>query len=171
TEGSAWQNSFAVPHDIEGLVELYGGKEKLIEKIDELFATPPEYEVVGYDAEIHEITEMAAADFGQCAISNQPSFHIPYIYSALGEKEKTAYWVKKLCEEAFSYEDDGFPGDEDNGSMALWYVFSIMGFYPFCPGKKEFLKGIKQVKRAEILGKEIDVEKYEGNTIPYEDLI
>ncbi len=171
TEGSAWQNSFAVPHDFEGLAKLYGGKEKLLEKIDELFATPPDYEIVGYRSEIHEITEMAAADFGQCAISNQPSFHIPYIYSEMGEAKKTAYWVKKICEEAFSYEDDGFPGDEDNGTMAIWYIFSVLGFYPFCPGKKEFVKGIKQVKSAKILGKEVDVNKFEGNKIPYESLI
>lgn len=171
TEGSAWQNSFAVPHDFEGLAKLYGGKEKLLEKIDELFATPPDYEIVGYRSEIHEITEMAAADFGQCAISNQPSFHLPYIYSEMGEVEKTAYWVKRICEEAFSYEDDGFPGDEDNGTMAIWYIFSVLGFYPFCPGKKEFVKGIKQVKSAKILGKEIDLNKFEGNKIPYESLI
>lgn len=171
TEGSAWQNSFAVPHDFDGLAKLYGGKEKLLEKIDELFATPPDYEIIGYRSEIHEITEMAAADFGQCAISNQPSFHLPYIYSEMGEVEKTAYWVKKICEEAFSYEDDGFPGDEDNGTMAIWYIFSVLGFYPFCPGKKEFVKGIKQVKSAKILGKEIDVNKFEGNKIPYESLI
>ncbi|MCQ2462359.1 MAG: GH92 family glycosyl hydrolase [Clostridia bacterium] len=162
TEGSAWQNSFAVPHDIEGLAELYGGREQLIKKIDELFAAPPEYEIVGYDCEIHEITEMAAADFGQCAISNQPSFHIPYIYSALGNTEKTAYWVERLCNEAFSYEDDGFPGDEDNGTMAIWYIFSVLGFYPFCPGKTEFVKGKKQVKRAVINGKEFDADKYSG---------
>ncbi|MBR6701828.1 MAG: glycoside hydrolase family 92 protein, partial [Clostridia bacterium] len=171
TEGSAWQNSFAVPHDMKGLAALYGGKEKFLKKIDELFSTAPDYEIKGYDAEIHEITEMAAADFGQCAISNQPSFHLPYIYSEMGETDKTAYWVEKLCNEAFSYEDDGFPGDEDNGSMALWYVFSVLGFYPFCPGKPEFIKGKKQVKRAEILGKEIDVDKIEGNIIPYKDLI
>lgn len=171
TEGSAWQNSFAVPHDIEGLAELYGGKDKLIAKIDEFFATEPEYDIVGYGCEIHEITEMAAADFGQCAISNQPSFHIPYIYSALGDVEKTAYWVEKLCNEAFSYTDDGFPGDEDNGTMAIWYIFGILGFYPFCPGKAEFVKGKKQVKKAAILGKEFDVDKFEGNKIPYESLI
>lgn len=171
TEGSAWQNSFAVPHDIEGLAELYGGKDRLIAKIDELFATEPEYDIVGYDCEIHEITEMAAADFGQCAISNQPSFHIPYIYSALGDVEKTAYWVEKLCNEAFSYTDDGFPGDEDNGTMAIWYIFGILGFYPFCPGKAEFVKGKKQVKKAAILGKEFDVDNFEGNKIPYESLI
>lgn len=171
TEGSAWQNSFAVPHDMEGLAELYGGKENFIKKIDELFETKPDYEVIGYDCEIHEITEMAAADFGQCAISNQPSFHIPYIYSELGYVEKSAYWAEKLCKEAFSYKDDGFPGDEDNGTMAIWYIFSVMGFYPFCPGKPEFVKGKKQVIKTEILGKEIDVEEFEGNKIPYESLI
>ncbi len=168
TEGSAWQNSFAVPHDIEGLAALYGGKEKLIEKIDELFACKPDYEIVGYDCEIHEITEMAAADFGQCAISNQPSFHIPYIYSALGHPEKSAYWVERLCREAFSFEDDGFPGDEDNGTTAIWYIFGILGFYPFCPGKPEFVKGKKQVKKCFILGREFDADKYE-NIIPYSD--
>ena len=166
TEGSAWQNSFAVPHDIEGLAALYGGKEKLIEKIDELFRTNPDYTIVGYGCEIHEITEMAAADFGQCAISNQPSFHIPYIYAALGEVEKTACWVEKLCREAFSFTDDGFPGDEDNGTMAIWYIFGILGFYPFCPGKPEFVKGKKQVRKARINGKEFDADKYE-TIIPY----
>lgn len=171
TEGSAWQNSFAVPHDIDGLAELYGGKEKLMEKIDELFATPPHYEIIGYGCEIHEITELAAADFGQCAISNQPSFHIPYIYSALGNVEKTAYWVKKLCEEAFSFEDDGFPGDEDNGTTAIWYIFGVLGLYPFCPGRPEYVKGIKQVDKAFIGEKELDVNKFEGNKIQYKDLI
>ena len=171
TEGSAWQNSFAVPHDIEGLAELYGGREQLMRKIDELFAEKPHYEVGGYGREIHEMTEMAAADFGQCAISNQPSFHIPYIYSALGEVDKTAYWVEKLCKEAFSYTDDGFPGDEDNGTMALWYVFSVLGFYPFCPGKPEFVKGKKQVKRAFLCGRDIDADSFEGNIIPYSALV
>ena len=117
------------------------------------------------------MTEMAAADFGQCAVSNQPSFHIPYIYSALGETEKTAYWVKRICNEAFSYENDGFPGDEDNGTTAIWYIFGVLGFYPFCPGKKEFVKGIKQVDKAFICGKEIDPDKFSGNTVPYDSLI
>ena len=117
------------------------------------------------------MTEMAAADFGQCAISNQPSFHIPYIYSALGEVDRTAYWVEKLCKEAFSYADDGFPGDEDNGTMALWYVFGVLGFYPFCPGKPEFVKGRKQVRRAFLCGREIDADSFEGNIIPYSALV
>lgn len=171
TEGSAWQNSFAVPHDIDGLAALYGGKEKLEQKIDALFAAEPKYEIGGYSCEIHEMTEMAAVDFGQCAISNQPSFHIPYMYSALGNTEKTSFWVEKICNELFSWKDDGFPGDEDNGSMALWYVFSNMGIYPFCPGKNEFVRSKKLVKSVKILGKPFNADDYCENTVPYTDLI
>ena len=153
TEGSAWQNSFAVPHDVEGLAELYGGREKLLARLDELFAMPPDYLVGGYGTEIHEMTEMAAADFGQCAISNQPSFHLPYLYAALGEPDKAAYWVEKMCREAFSYREDGFPGDEDNGTMSAWYIFSCLGFYPLCPGKPEYVvTGKLLVKQAWING-------------------
>lgn len=171
TEGSAWQNSFAVPHDIEGLAALYGSKEALMRKIDKLFMTPPVYEVSGYSCEIHEMTEMAAANYGQCAISNQPSFHLPYIYAALGDVEKTSFWVEKMCREAFSYKDDGFPGDEDNGSMALWYVFSSIGIYPFCPGKNEFIRTKKLVKSVKILGKEFDADRFPGNLIRYDEII
>lgn len=96
------------------------------------------------------MTEMAALDFGQCAISNQPSFHIPYIYAALGEKKKTEYWVKYILEHGFSSKDDGFPGDEDNGSMSSWVIFSMLGLYPFCPGKPEYIKIKPMVKRAVI---------------------
>ena len=91
-------------------------------------------------------------------------------YSALGDVEKTAYWVKKICEEAFSYEDDGFPGDEDNGTTAIWYIFGVLGLYPFCPGTKEFVKGIKQVDKAFIGDKELDVNKFKGNKINYDDI-
>lgn len=171
TEGSAWQNSFAVPHDMEGLASLYGSTEKLIAKIDELFATPPVYEDGGYGCEIHEMTEMAAADFGQCAISNQPSFHLPYIFGELGDTDKTSYWVEKMCREVFSYEDDGFPGDEDNGSMALWYIFSSIGIYPFCPGKNEYVRTKKLVKSVKILGKDFNADNFIGNKIAYEEVL
>ncbi|MCQ2431763.1 MAG: GH92 family glycosyl hydrolase [Clostridia bacterium] len=156
TEGCAWQSSFAVPHDIEGLAELYGGREGLIKKLDDLFAEKPDYFVGGYGMEIHEMTEMAAVDFGQCAISNQPSFHFPFMYAMLGEREKASEWVKKLCT-AFSSGHDGYPGDEDNGTMSAWYVFACLGIYPVCPGKPG-LEGYAftdmLVKRAKVLGKE-----------------
>lgn len=156
TEGSAWQNSFWVPHDIEGLCELYGGKEKLLLKLDELFATPPKYRVHGYNGEIHEMTEMAQVDFGQCAISNQPSFHIPYLYGYLGETEKCAKIVKSMCD-LFTPTPDGFPGDEDNGSMGAWYVFSCLGIYPICPGKREYVHIPPLFDEIKINGKKLSV--------------
>ena len=155
TEGSAWQNSFAVPHDIDGLATLYGGRDKLVAKLDELFATPPLYHVGGYRQEIHEMTEMAAADFGQMAISNQPSFHIPFLFAALGAQEKTDYWVERIAREAFNSGNAGYPGDEDNGSMSAWYIFACLGMYRLCPGKSEWVKCKRLVKSAKILGKEI----------------
>ncbi len=154
-EGGAWQNAFAVYHDVEGLAALYGGKEKLCEKLDGLFATPPIFETGGYGEEIHEMSEMASVDFGQCAISNQPSFHLPWLYSALGQQEKTIYWVEKLVNEAFSCTVDGFPGDEDNGTMAAWYVFACLGYYPLCPAKAEFVPSKPLFKKIKINKKEI----------------
>lgn len=149
TEGGPWQNSFAVPHDIQGLSHLMGGKDAFVAKLDRLFNTPPHYRVVGYNTEIHEMTEMAAVDFGQCALSNQPSFHIPYLYSMVGVPNKTAYWVRKATKELFRW-NLGFPGDEDNGSMAGWYIFSAMGFYPVCPSVPQYIFGSPAVKRCVI---------------------
>lgn len=159
TEGSAWQNSFAVYHDFEGLADLYGGKDELCEKLDELFATPPIYTVKGYGREQHEMTEMAAANFGQCAICNQPSFHLPWMYAALGQPQKTKYWVEKIAKEAFTYLPDGFPGDEDNGTTAAWYIFAVLGFYPICPGKAEYIRSKQLVQKAKIRGKNVPYSK------------
>lgn len=150
TEGSAWQNSFAVFHDFLGLAQLYGGRDGLEKKMDELFECKPYYDTYGYGGEIHEMTEMAAVDFGQCALSNQPSFHIPYIYSCVGRPEKTAYQVRRACDVLFNDSVNGYPGDEDNGSMAGWYVFSALGFYPVCPGIDEYVIGSPSVKSAVI---------------------
>ena len=88
TESSAYQASLFVPHDIEGLCELHGGRENLLKELDRMFSTSPVYRVGGYGGEIHEMTEMAQANLGQFAISNQPSFHIPYLYAELGEVDR-----------------------------------------------------------------------------------
>lgn len=170
TEASAWQTSMAVQHDIDGLAELYGGKDKLLEKLDQLFSAPASYRVGGYSYEIHEMTEMAVCDWGQCAISNQPSFHIPFMYTYLGQPEKTEYWLKKICSEGFSWRDDGFPGDEDNGSMAAWYIFSCLGIYPITPGKPVYTNNKPLVDNIRILGKDVDFAKY-GNMITYDEIM
>ena len=175
TEGGAWQNSFAVPHDYEGLASLYGDKQRFLEKIDKLFNTSPYYVVNGYPLEIHEMTEMAAIDFGQCAISNQPSFHIPFLYAEFGDKQKSYKIVKEMIDKVFSYKDGGFPGDEDNGTMACWYLFAVLGFYPMCPGKPEFTVSgsiARSVKLVTPCGKVDLLKKIESkNKISYFDLI
>ena len=154
TEAAAWQSSFAVPHDVEGLAELYGGRAALVGKLDALFAEPPRYRVFGYGGEIHEMTEMALIDFGQMAISNQPSFHLPYLFAALGEQGKTDYWVERLARETFSPTADGYPGDEDNGTTSAWYVFAALGMYRLCPGTTEWVRSKRLVKSVKILGKD-----------------
>ncbi len=155
TEACAWQCTLSPQHDLDGLAELFGGTDKMIEYLDALFATPPTFEVQGYGGEIHEMSEMACVDFGQCAISNQPSFHIPYIYAYFGKTEKSEHWVRRICTELFRAEPDGYPGDEDNGSMSAWYILSCLGIYRMCPGKDEWVKIKPLVKGAKILGKQI----------------
>ena len=143
--------------------------------MDELFATPPYYTVNGYPLEIHEMAEMAAIDFGQCAISNQPSFHYPFMFAEFGEKQKSYNIVKTMVDTVFSGEDDGFPGDEDNGTMAAWYIFAVLGFYPTCPGKPEFTVSGAIVKSAKLKtanGKINLVKKIKGkNRVSYFDLV
>ena len=136
-ESGPWQASWFVPHDPAGLAGLLGGREQFAAKLDKLFSTtiPP-----GHKAGIHEEKEMVAIPaFGQCALNNQPSFHIPYLFAAIGEPWKTQYWTRRACAELFNAGPKGFCGDEDNGSMASWYIFSSLGFYPFCPGTSEYV--------------------------------
>lgn len=136
-EGSAWQCAFGPLHDMEGLNKLYNGK--LESKIDELLKTDPEFIADYYNGEIHEMSEMVNLDMGQIAISNQPSFHIPFIYAELGKPNKTKKLVNDLVLTQFSPTIDGYPGDEDNGSMSAWYIFSVMGFYPFNPASAKYV--------------------------------
>ena len=141
-EGGAWQNSFAVYHDFCGLINEHGGKEAFFEKLTALYNTPPSFDVKGYGFEIHEMSEVAAIDFGQAGISNQPSFHIPYLFNYVGMPASSQVILKQLMTKLFDASFTGFPGDEDNGSMSGWYVFSSMGFYPVTPGSGEYVLGI-----------------------------
>ena len=177
TEGSAWQSSFAVYHDISGLNDLYGGK--LAEKIDEMLTAPRYYSIGGYNGEIHEMSELADADFGQCAISNQPCFHVPYIYSELGDVKKTAELVARLMT-AFHDTVDGFPGDEDNGTMAAWVILSCLGFYQMCPSRPDFTMSLPLFDKATVRlanGRTLLIEKAAfdaenmRNKIGYEELM
>ncbi len=163
-EGGAWQCSWAVQHDIVGLANLMGGKKALLNKLLELMAAAPRFKTGSYGYEIHEMSEMASIDFGQFALSNQPSFHIPYLFAAIGAPAHTQYWVRKAAEELFDATPEGLPGDEDNGSMSAWYMFACMGMYPLCPGVPEYAIGSPLFERMSIQlenGRQIVIETNE----------
>lgn len=147
-EGGPWQSSFAVPHDPSGLMKLMGGEEKFAAKLDEMLETPPYFHVRGYSQEIHEMTEMAMADFGQYAQSNQPVHNVLFLYHAAGRPWRTQVAVRRVMDEL--YTPDKFPGDEDNGEMAGWYVLNALGIYPHCPGRAEWALGSPLFTRATV---------------------
>jgi putative alpha-1,2-mannosidase len=109
---------------------------------------PPDFDTGSYSSEIHEMSEMAAVDFGQYAHSNQPSHHILYVFTVAGRQDRTAYWTRRVMDDL--YTPDLFAGDEDTGSMAAWYILSSLGFYPLCPGKPEYILGAPLFSRATV---------------------
>lgn len=141
TEGSAFQNSFAMYHDFQGMIREIGGNDRLLNLLHQLTTTAPAYDVNGYRFEIHEMSELAAQDFGQVAISNQPSFHLPYLYHYVGQPHWGHLLLKTLRQQTFA---EGFPGDEDNGSMSAWYVLNCLGLYAVTPGSGQYLLGIPE---------------------------
>ena len=141
-ECSAIQASLGVLHDISGLGQLMGGKEAFSNYLLKVCQSLPLFETTGYGYEIHEMSEMATAPFGQLAISNQPSFHIPYLFRYSNYPQYTSLLIKTLRQKAFRAGWDAYPGDEDNGSLSAWYVWSALGLYPTCPGKASYDLGI-----------------------------
>lgn len=141
-ECSAIQASLGVLHDISGLSQLMGGKEAFSNYLLKVCQSLPLFETTGYGYEIHEMSEMATAPFGQLAISNQPSFHIPYLFRYSNYPQYTSLLIKTLRQKAFRASWDAYPGDEDNGSLSAWYVWSALGLYPTCPGKASYDLGI-----------------------------
>ena len=141
-ECSAIQATLGILHDIPGLIQLMGGKEAFSNYLLKACQNAPLFETTGYGYEIHEMSEMATAPFGQIAISNQPSFHIPYLFRYSNYPDYTALLIKTLRQKAFHPSWEAYPGDEDNGSLSAWYIWSALGFYPTCPGKPSYDLGI-----------------------------
>ncbi len=138
-EGGPWQSSWFAPHDTAGLATLAGGRERLAARLDQMLGLPPVYHAGGYGQIIHEMREMGVAKFGQYDQGNQPGFDELYLFAAVGQPWKTEYWTRRVCDELFNSGAAGFPGDEDNGSMASWYVLSSIGLYPLCPGTTAYM--------------------------------
>ena len=141
-ECSAIQATLGVLHDIPDLIQLMGGKETFSNYLLKTCQDAPLFETTGYGYEIHEMSEMATAPFGQLTISNQPSFHIPYLFRYSNYPDYTALLIKTLRQKAFHANWEAYPGDEDNGSLSAWYIWSALGFYPTCPGKPSYDLGV-----------------------------
>ena len=147
-EGGPWQSLWAVPHDAAGLIRLLGGEEAFVRKLDAMLTTPPYFTTGAYGFEIHEMTEMAQAGFGQYAHSNQPVHHALYLYNAAGRPWRAQKEVRRVMTEMYSPDD--FPGDEDNGEMAAWYVLSALGLFPLTPGSGQWTLGSPLFRKATI---------------------
>ena len=128
TEGNAWQYTWFVPHDVEGLIQLFGGREAFITKLDSLFTLK---EQVRGDQSSPDISGL----IGQYAHGNEPSHHIAYLYNYAGQPWKTQAMVRKILNEMYRNDYDGLSGNEDCGQMSAWYILSAMGLYPVNPAE------------------------------------
>jgi len=143
TEGNGWQYTWLVPHDVEGLISLFGGRDQFVERLDSLFSVTEA--VKGENASM-DISGL----IGQYAHGNEPSHHISYLFSMAGAPAKTETMVRRIMKEMYTSETDGLCGNEDCGQMSAWYVFSAMGFYPVNPADGKFILGSPALDRAEI---------------------
>ncbi len=150
TEGNAWQWLWSVQQDIPGLMELMGGKEAFIQKLDSLFTATTDFRVGGYGGVIHEMTEAKLEDMGQYAHINEPVHHVVYLYDYAGQPWKTQRWVHTIMDRLYRPGPAGWLGDEDTGQMSSWYIFSALGFYPVNPGQPIYALGSPLFDRAAI---------------------
>ncbi len=141
TEGNSWHYTWSVFHDIQGLVDLMGGKQEFVNMLDSVFKLPPVFDDSYYGGVIHEIREMQIVNMGNYAHGNQPIQHMIYLYNYAGVPWKAQYWLRETMNRLYMATPDGYCGDEDNGQTSAWYVFTALGFYPVCPGSNEYVLG------------------------------
>lgn len=141
-EGNAWQYSWLAPHDIDGLIELRGSKDATIAALDSLFTADT------------KLTGDASPDItgliGQYVHGNEPSHHIPYFYTMLGQPRKAAEIIKRILDTLYTTQPDGLCGNEDAGQMSAWYIFSALGFYPVEPASARYWFGTPRFPKATI---------------------
>jgi predicted alpha-1,2-mannosidase len=143
TEGNAWQYSWFVPHDVEGLIKLHGGKDKFSIKLDSLFTMDSKVEG---DNASPDISGM----IGQYAHGNEPSHHTAYMFNFTGEGWKTQKIVNQIMKTLYDPTTEGLCGNEDCGQMSAWYVLSALGIYPFNPADQKYVFGSPLVDEATI---------------------
>lgn len=141
TEANAWQYTWFVPHDVQGLINLEGGKKRFVERLDSLFTI---------SSEILEGVPDVTGLIGQYAHGNEPSHHTIYLYNYAGTPWKTQNLVRKAMTELYHDGPDGLCGNEDMGQMSAWYVLSSMGFYPVAPGQNVWVIGSPEFSKITI---------------------
>ena len=141
TEGNAWQYSWYQPQDVAGLVNLLGGKQQLIAKLDAMFDAkidPHDY------ASVEDISGM----IGQYIHGNEPSHHLAYLYDYAGLPLETQSRLRQIVESQYRPAPDGLVGNDDLGQMSAWLIFTSLGFYPVAPGTNEYVIGRPFVDQA-----------------------
>ena len=142
-EGNGWQYTWLVPHDFDGLVDRFGGKDAFIEKLDSLFIVPSVIEG-------EEVSPDISGLIGQYAHGNEPSHHILYFYTMAGQPWKTADKVREVLSTLYSSRPDGLSGNEDVGQMSAWYILSSLGFYQVEPGTDRYWLGSPLFDKASV---------------------
>lgn len=139
-ETDAWQASFSVPHDVQGLIDLHGGDAAFIAKLDALFTAPSD--IINCRPDITGLV-------GQNAQGNEPSNHNAYLYPFAGAAWKTQYWVRKVAA-LYNNTPAGVPGNDDCGQLSSWFVFASLGFYPVNAATGVYVLGSPLINRATI---------------------
>jgi predicted alpha-1,2-mannosidase len=132
-EGAPWHYSTPAPQDPQGMANLYGGRAQLAAKLDAMLAAPRGYLPGCYGGPIHEMLEIYDTGMGQYAHANEPTHHQLYMYNYAGTPARTQDHVRRVLTTLYSSgagTGGGYLGDEDNGQMSAWYIFSALGFYP-----------------------------------------
>ncbi len=142
-EGNGWQYTWLVPHDVEGLVDCFGGKANFISKLDQLFTVSSVVEGAESSPDISGL-------IGQYAHGNEPSHHILYLYTMVGQPWKTADRVREVLSTLYHADPDGIAGNEDAGQMSSWYILSALGFYQVEPAGGRYFFGSPIFDRAEL---------------------
>jgi len=142
-EGNAWQWTFFVPHDVDGLAGIMGGKPMLAAKLDTLFTM---------SSELHgqEVSGDISGLIGQYAHGNEPGHHTIYMYNRVGQPWKTQKYVNQVLTTLYDNTPEGICGNEDTGQMSAWYVFSSLGFYPMDPVSGQYELGAPLFDKATI---------------------
>ena len=140
TEATPWHYRFFVPHDVNGLIQLFGSREAFVREMDRLFTLESDE----MQLDVSDVTGL----MGQYAHGNEPSHHMAYLYNYVGQPWKTQELTRRLLHEMYAPTPEGIIGNEDCGQMSAWYVFSSLGFYPVCPGSNEFALTAPQFPKA-----------------------